>query len=128
MQAYLADNAGGIREWFAEEFGHAYPSFARIYNGVRGRPEEEPVGLWDVMARHLKTQPRFTVGQLFDQVLRPVADEERLAQDAIDVMRADSGGLDRRGDRGQGLLLASPRWWWNCAPVTVRWPLWLIVR
>ena len=103
-QTYFADNASDIREWFAEEFGHAYPSFARIYNGVRGRPEEEPVGLWDVMARHLKTQPRFTVGQLFDQVLRPVADEERLAQDAIDVMRADSAGLDRRGDRGQGLL------------------------
>ena len=49
VRTFLADNADGIREWFAEEFGRSYPEFARDYNPVQEWPEDRPVELWDMV-------------------------------------------------------------------------------
>ena len=48
MQAFLAWNADGIREWFAEDFGRMCPAFARIWRDTHELPEDQQVDLWDV--------------------------------------------------------------------------------
>ena len=120
VRTFLADNADGIREWFAEEFGRAYPEFARDFNRVQEWPEDRPVELWDLVFVDPEGT-RYTVRQLFDQVLRPVADHERIGQDVLEIHRADSGGWTG----GVAASGACCRWWcWNCGswagPGTIR--------
>ena len=93
VRAFLEADADGIREVFAEDFGRVF------------LPEDEPAVLWDVPFRNARRTAQYTVGQLIDQVLRPVADDERISQeDAFQVRQADSGGLDRTGDGDGGGL------------------------
>jgi hypothetical protein len=102
VHAFLAGHVDRIRELFAEEFeGYfPYPQFARAYNTASARPPDSPVEIWA-----LKFTEQHTVGQLFDRVLRPSSDDERIDQeDLFEIGRADSGGLDRRGGREPGVL------------------------
>ena len=111
VRAFLADNADGIRDLFAEEFGRVYPEFTSDYNYVRQWPEDQPVELWDVEFDFAAPGGTwtYTVGGLLDQMVRPVAEGERIRQSVFEVNQADSRGLDRPGGRVLPLVVLEVR-------------------
>ena len=104
-RAFLEGRAEGIRELFREEFGRWFPYFGPRYNAAHERAGHLPVELWDVpIDDDAQEGSVHTVRELMDQVLRPVGEDERIGQDALDVRRADSGGLDRADGVAGGAL------------------------
>jgi hypothetical protein len=71
------------------------PDFAQQHNTARGRPEDaqiEQIDLWNVVFYDEYTRdPIATVGQLFDEILRPAPGGPRIGPDVFDVGAADSG-------------------------------------
>jgi hypothetical protein len=107
VQGFFASRAGDIRRVFAAEFAELLPGFNRHYNTARGRRLGASVDLWDVDFSDLDTGVRIgTVGQLFDEILRPAPVGPRIGPGVFDVGPADSGGLDR--SRGSGPDLPLP--------------------
>jgi hypothetical protein len=103
IQGFFAYRAGKIRRLFVAEFLELFPDFNRGYNIARGRPEGVPINLSNVDFFNEETGDRIgTVGQLFDEILRPAPEGPRIGPDVFDVGPADSGaGPDR--SRGSGL-------------------------
>src|SRR5260370_6120919 len=100
LQALFEDQADGIQELFAEEFLARYPDFADDYNTKHGRPAGEPIDLWNVGFSYAYTGAHIaTAGQLFDEILRPAPEGERIGPEGFDMRRPDSCGVSRaRGD------------------------------
>jgi hypothetical protein len=104
LQAFFAGRAGDIRELFEQEYRVRDPDFVREYNSRHGRPADALVDLWQVEFYKVLSRRRIgTVGQLFDEILRPDPDGARIRPNAFEVGNADSGdGPDR--SRGPGYL------------------------
>ncbi len=100
LQAFCADRADDIRELFAKQFWDLFPDFDREYL------DGESSDLWNVPFYDEDTDVRIgTVGRLFDEILRPAPEGERIGPEVFDIGRADSGGLDRSRGRGPGMPL-----------------------
>ncbi len=106
LQAYFRDQRDVIRESFEAAFLGLVPDFAQRYNTKFGRTAGAPVDLWAVEFSDEYTGALLgTVGQLFDELLRPDPGGERIKQEVFDVARADSGGPDRSRGSGPGAPL-----------------------
>jgi hypothetical protein len=106
LQAFFAGQADVILGLFEAEFWDLRPDFAAVYNAEHGRPEGARVDLWDVVFSDEVTRaPIATVGQLFDEILRPAPEGTRIEPEDFDIAHADSGGLDRSHGSGPGMPL-----------------------
>ncbi len=102
LQGFFEHQADDIRTLFEAEFHDRFPGFRSKYNREHGLPEEAPVNLWEMEFTSELTNDRVgTMGDLFDEILRPVPTAPRIRQEAFGVSPADSSdGLDRpRGSR-----------------------------
>jgi len=104
LQDFFARRADEIRQIFELEYQVFYPDFPAEFSKSWGRPRDARVDLWQVEFHNVRTRRRIgTVGELFDEILRPDPDGPRIGPKAYLVARADSGdGPDR--SRGGGWL------------------------
>ena len=106
LQAFFRDQRDVIGESFEAAFLGLVPDFAQQYNAMHGRSAGAPVDLRAVEFSDEYTGAFLgTVGQLFDELLRPDPGGERIKQEVFDVARADSGGPDWSRGRGPGAPL-----------------------
>ena len=110
LQQFLEEQAHDIRGLFAAEFQASFSS-ARRLNPSDGDPDGTRLNLWDtVFSDEYTGIPIGTVGQLFDEILRPAPEGPRIGPEVFDVGPADFGaGLDRSSGSGLPLVVLEMR-------------------